>query len=55
MALALVLVIEGIFPFISPSGWRQTFQQVLQLKDGQLRFFGISCISVGAFLIWCLL
>jgi uncharacterized protein YjeT (DUF2065 family) len=55
LALALVLVIEGLFPFISPSGWRQTFQQVLQLKDGQLRFFGISCISVGAFLIWCLL
>jgi len=55
LALALVLVIEGIFPFVSPAGWRQTFQQVLQLKDGQLRFFGISCISVGVFLIWCLL
>jgi uncharacterized protein YjeT (DUF2065 family) len=38
-ALALMLVLEGLFPFLSPNGWRQTFLKLLQLRDGQLRFF----------------
>lgn len=54
LALALVLVIEGLFPFVSPATWRQTFLRLLQLKDGQLRFIGIFCISLGSFLIWLL-
>jgi uncharacterized protein YjeT (DUF2065 family) len=40
-ALALVLVIEGLLPFVSPGRWRSTFAQILQLNDGQLRFFGL--------------
>ncbi len=55
LALALVLVIEGIFPFLSPAGWRRMFTQVLRLNDGQLRFFGICSLSVGLLLIWLLL
>jgi len=55
LALALVLVIEGLYPLLSPSGWRRMFQQVLQLNDGQLRFFGICSISLGAILICFLL
>lgn len=54
IALALVLVIEGIFPFLSPTGWRQMFTQVLRLSDGQLRFFGLCSLSVGLLLIWFL-
>lgn len=54
LALALVLVIEGLFPFLSPATWRQTFLQLLQLTDGQLRFIGIFCISLGSLLIWLL-
>ncbi len=54
LALALVLVIEGIFPFLSPAGWRRMFTQVLRLNDGQLRFFGICSLSVGLLLIWLL-
>jgi uncharacterized protein YjeT (DUF2065 family) len=55
LAMALVLVIEGLFPFLSPQGWRQMFQQILQLSDGQLRFFGMCSILAGALLIWSLL
>jgi hypothetical protein len=55
LALALVLVIEGIFPFVSPAGWRRMFTQVLRLKDGQLRFFGMCSILAGLLLIWLLL
>ena len=50
LALALVLVIEGLFPFISPGGWRRVFSQVLQLSDGQIRFFGLGSIVAG--LLW---
>ena len=55
LAVALVLVIEGLFPFLSPAGWRQMFAQILQLTDGQLRFFGMFSILAGALLIWSLL
>lgn len=54
LALALVLVIEGIFPFLSPQGWRRMFMQVLRLNDGQLRFFGLCSMSAGLLLIWFL-
>lgn len=51
-ALALVLVFEGLFPFISPGGWRSTFQKLLSLQDGQLRFFGLCSILIGLVLLW---
>ena len=53
-ALALVLVFEGLFPFLSPGGWRRTFQQILQLRDGQLRFFGLLSILLGLAGLWLL-
>jgi hypothetical protein len=46
-AVALVLVLEGLLPFLWPTGWRQTFQKLLQLRDGQLRFFGLTSILLG--------
>ena len=52
-ALALVLVLEGLLPFLSPRGWRNTFQKLLALQDGQLRFFGLCSILIGlALLLW---
>lgn len=50
LAMALVLVIEGLFPFLSPGGWRRMFSQILGLSDGQIRFFGLCSILAG--LIW---
>jgi len=54
LALALVLVIEGLFPVLSPSGWRRMFSQILQLNDGLLRFFGMCSILAGCSVIWLL-
>jgi uncharacterized protein YjeT (DUF2065 family) len=51
-AFALVLVLEGLFPFLSPQGWRQTFLKLLQLRDGQLRFFGLTSILLGLITLW---
>jgi uncharacterized protein len=46
-ALAIVLVIEGLLPFVSPRRWRSAFQQVLAMSDGQIRFFGLCSIVIG--------
>jgi len=54
MALALVLVIEGLVPFVSPANWRRMFAQLLQLSDGQIRTFALVSISVGLLMIWLL-
>ncbi len=51
-AVALVLVIEGLFPFLSPGGWRRMFEQVLKMQDGQIRFFGLGSILAGLVLLW---
>lgn len=55
LAMALVLVFEGLLPFLSPAAWRRMFAQVLQLHDGQIRFFGMCSILVGVLLMWWLL
>ena len=52
MAIALVLVIEGLLPFIAPSVWRETFRRILQLSDGQIRFFGLSSMLAGLLLLY---
>jgi hypothetical protein len=51
-AVALMLVLEGLLPFANPGGWRRTFEKVLQLSDGQLRFLGLSSILVGLLMLW---
>ena len=51
-ALALMLVFEGLFPFLSPGGWRNTFRRLLSMEDGQLRFFGLCSIVIGLGLLW---
>jgi uncharacterized protein len=53
-ALALLLVLEGLFPFISPGGWRRTFAKLMELRDGQLRFFGLTCMLLGLVTLWLL-
>jgi len=50
-AIGIVLVIEGIFPFVSPAGWRRTFSQLLQLRDGQIRFCALLSILAGALVL----
>jgi uncharacterized protein YjeT (DUF2065 family) len=51
MAFALMLVIEGLFPFLAPSAWRETFRRLMQLSDGQIRFFGLSSMLAGVVLL----
>ncbi len=50
-ALALMLVLEGLLPFINPGLWRQVMDKVAQMSDGQIRFLGLSSILVGLVLL----
>jgi hypothetical protein len=52
MAFALMLVIEGLFPFLAPSAWRETFRRLMQLSDGQIRFFGLTAMLAGLLLLF---
>lgn len=45
-ALALVLIVEGLMPFLSPAAFRRTMSQVTQMPDRQLRTIG--CVSMLA-------
>ena len=51
-ALALVLVIEGLMPFVSPGSWRRMFARILQMSDGQIRFFGMCSVGLGLLVLW---
>jgi uncharacterized protein YjeT (DUF2065 family) len=51
MAFALMLVIEGLLPFLLPGAWRETFKRIIQFSDGQIRFFGLSSILAGLMLL----
>ena len=51
-ALALMLVIEGLLPFLSPSTWRQVFERAVQMSDGQIRFIGLSSMLAGLVMLF---
>jgi len=53
--MGLLLVVEGLMPFLSPGGWRATFQRLLQMRDGQLRFFGLVSMMLGLATLWIVL
>jgi uncharacterized protein YjeT (DUF2065 family) len=50
-ALGLLLLLEGLLPFLAPDRWRRTFLQIAQLSDGQIRFFGLVAILFGILLL----
>jgi len=49
-AFALVLVLEGIMPFLAPVVWRETFRKMTEMSDGQIRFLGLASM-IGGLLI----
>lgn len=51
-AFALVLVVEGLLPLVAPKVWRDSFQKLVLLTDGQLRFIGLISIVLGLVAYW---
>ena len=52
IALALMLIIEGLLPFIAPGLWRDTFRRITDMSDGQLRFIGLTSMLAGLLLLF---
>jgi hypothetical protein len=52
IGLAMMLIIEGMIPFLFPELWRETFRKLVTLSDGQLRFVGITAMLVGLLLLY---
>ena len=50
-ALALMLVIEGLLPFLAPGLWRSTFRRITEMSDGQVRFIGLASMACGLALL----
>ena len=50
-AVALMLVFEGLLPFVSPARWRSMFERATRLSDGQIRFVGLSSMLIGVALL----
>ena len=50
-ALALMLVVEGLLPFLSPSTWRDIFERATKMSDGQIRFIGLASMAAGLVLL----
>ena len=51
LAFAMMLVLEGLLPLVAPASWREMFRRVSELRDGQIRFFGLASVAVGLTLI----
>lgn len=51
LALALMLVLEGLLPFVAPSAWRETFRRLIRFSDGQIRFIGLTSMLIGLALL----
>jgi len=52
IGFAMMLVIEGLLPFVFPAMWRETFRKMVALTDGQLRFVGITSMLFGLLLLY---
>ena len=51
MAIALMLILEGMLPFLSPQMWRETFKKLTEINDAQIRFIGLSSMLIGLALL----
>lgn len=47
-----VLLVEGLIPLLFTQAWRQTFEKLLQLRDGQIRFIGFASALAGLLIMW---
>ena len=51
LALALMLIIEGIFPFVFPVAWRDTFRKIAERPPHHIRIGGLIVMVIGLALL----
>ncbi len=52
VAIALVLIIEGLTPFLSPRRWREMLVMAAQLDNSAIRYVGLGCMLTGLGLLY---
>ena len=52
IGFSMMLVIEGLIPFLFPDMWRETFARLVSLNNGQLRFIGIVAMLCGLLMLY---
>lgn len=51
-ALALVLVVEGMLPFLKPERWRRVMNTIAKQSDHSLRVMGLVSMLLGVMLLY---
>lgn len=51
-AFGLMLVLEGILPFLNPAAFRQTLQRISQMEDRVLRWAGLGGMGLGLVVLY---
>jgi hypothetical protein len=52
IAICLVLVIEGMLPFLAPQAWREAMTQLITMNNRNLRIMGLSSMLIGTVLLY---
>jgi hypothetical protein len=52
IALSILLILEGVLPFLAPQLLRAGLLRILLFSDGELRVIGSACVSVGLFILY---
>ena len=52
LAIALMLIIEGMFPFIFPTAWRDTFRKIAERPPAHIRIGGLIVMALGLILLF---
>jgi hypothetical protein len=50
-AVALVLVIEGLLPFVSPTAMRESYKRITEMNDQTIRIAGLVSMIGGVLLL----
>ncbi|PSJ17183.1 DUF2065 domain-containing protein [Nitrosomonas supralitoralis] len=51
IAIALMLILEGMLPFLSPNIWREVFRKLAEINDSQIRFIGLTSMLIGLIML----
>ena len=51
-AVALLLVLEGITPFLNPRGMKEAMQFIMRFPERTLRLVGLASMVAGALLLY---
>ena len=51
-AIGVMLILEGILPFVHPDGWRKVFLMAVQMNNSELRFLGLTSMLLGLLILY---